>query len=197
MWCSLCIPSLFFFSLCCTLRILTHFAEYLSVFARVKTERLINIFSRSSNFLWLCPRPFTLCEPHRVCTNTWPCSTYWHTCNLFIRQTHSVSPVSACRASLQLSRLWQSCFSMQRVWVSRGEEETWKWVKAFGRRPQCRARSYSAVLALCPSITVYHFTRTHPERSCWGKVIPGWDACKSRSHCKAQWVCYFLKFVSM
>lgn len=55
-----------FFSLCCTLRILTHFAEYLSMFARVKTERLINIFSRSSNFLWLCPRPFTLCEPHTV-----------------------------------------------------------------------------------------------------------------------------------
>ena len=85
-----------------------------------------------------------------------------HTIYLLDRQTHPLSPVSACSAGLQLSRLWWSCFSMQHVWVSRGEEEeTWKWVKAFRRRPQHRARSNSAVLALCRSITAFQCVRTH------------------------------------
>lgn len=56
-----------------------------------------------------------------------------------------------------------------------GEEETWKWVKAFRRRPQHPARIYSAVLASCRSITRYHYTHryTYPADPCWGKVIPG------------------------
>ena len=52
-----------------------------------------------------------------------------------------------------------------------GEEETWKWVKASGRRPQHRARIYSAVMDFCHSITAFYCTHTHPAKPCWGKVI--------------------------
>lgn len=98
----------------------------------------------------------TSCKPaHTHTTTQLAAQTHTHTIYLLDRQTHPLFPASACRAPLQLSRLWQSCFSMQHVWVSGGKEETWKWVKAF------RRRSYSAVLALRRSITTSHCVHTH------------------------------------
>lgn len=120
------------------------------------TVGVINKFSRSSNSLTL-PKVLHLLSACTYYTHTHthnlPAHTDTHTIYLLDRQTDP--PTFPSRASVQLSRLWQSCFSMQHVWVSWGE---WKWVKAFRKRPQHRSRSYSAVLA-------FH-SHTHTHTSC-------------------------------
>lgn len=101
--------------------------------------------------------------------------------NLFIRQTHPLFPASACRSPLQLGRLWQSCFGMQYVWVSRGVGcggGTWLEVGQSFLEDVRRAqpRSYSAGSALHRSITVY----TCSAKPCWGQshTWGGVHACR-------------------
>lgn len=69
--------------------------------------------------------PPAILHIHAHTTTQLAAQTHTHTIYLLDRQTdrqtHPLFPASACRAPLQLSRLWQSCFSMQHVWVSRGE----------------------------------------------------------------------------
>lgn len=79
--------------------------------------------------------------------------------NLFSRQTHPLFLASACGAPPQLGKLWQSCFGMQYVWVSRGVGccgGTWKWVKAFRRRPQSAAKELLSWLSPPPLNNCLH-----------------------------------------
>ena len=129
---------------------LEHVCDWLTT-----SEGLINTFSRSSDSLWLCPR----C----CCTscNTTLQHLQTHTHNLFIRQTDTPSLPSICMQSFTaaqqiVAELLQYAACLGEQGGRRGEEETWKWVKAFRRRPQHRARSNSAVLALRRSITAFH-----------------------------------------
>lgn len=144
--------------------------------SKTTSNRPINKFSRSSISPWLCPN----CLHTHTCTAAciWPCSTCRHTYNLFIRQTDTPTLPSI---RMQISTAAQQTVAemlQYAVCLSEpgGKEGIWKWVKAFRRRPQHPARSSSAVVALCRSITIFHIHPAKPPagaKSYLGRVQTG------------------------